>query len=131
MCWQPASLRSAARVRMGLALWLALPEAPTVLWLPCCGCGCLCWRLRCCLAALLLGPPPHPRVSPHLPRWPAVTGLEAEIGKLLAAARAVEQQYALKPAAEAAGEEAQQHGAAAAAEQQQQQQGVDVAMQEA
>ena len=87
----------------------------------------------------------HTCVSPApslLLPLPAVTGMEAEIGKLLAAARAAEQQYAPKPAAGAtagaAGEEAQQQqGATAAVEQlqqaadQQQQQEGDVAMQEA
>lgn len=67
----------------------------------------------------------------------AVAGLEAEIGKLLVAARAVQQQYAIKPTDSGRGEQAveqQQHGGkggeggggAAAAEP-----GGDVAMQEA
>lgn len=63
-----------------------------------------------------------------------MAGLEGEIGKLLAAARAVQQQYAIRSAdsGRTAGEPAvDQAAAAAGAAEQQQQAGGDVAMQEA
>ncbi len=58
------------------------------------------------------------------PCTPAVAGLEGEVGKLLAAAQAVQQQYSIKPLEQPAA------GGKGSGQQQAQQEG-DVAMQDA
>lgn len=92
-------------------------------------CGAPLHRRAACTALVppvwlvLTAPPPTP-----LPCFYSVAGLEGEISKLLAAARAVQQQYAIRSAdsGRTAGEPAVDQAAA-----EQQQAGGDVAMQEA
>lgn len=81
--------------------------------------------LRCTRAPTALpGPPPTPPT--------AVAGLEGDIGKLLATARAVQQQYSIRPAGgEQAVEQPPKEGGDAAAAAADPPPGGDVAMREA